>query len=288
MPALERKLIHPDHRDPREVHRPQSPLERALVDVLDRLPVQSEIIGPVPDRHHRAQPRDALGQTPRHPRVRIEPSEQLELRPAVRARHSDPWELKLHGVLEHRQIPHGAPLRIVQCRRFAPAAAAVCRPAPIPPQPQHAPTALATALLAPPTELIPFPSAEGGNTLFWGHGRPPACLMPGNAKLAEATVRLTPRARRPRKREKNLIVGVGRHAWIRRARILAFIAGAISPWLTLSIGRIESHFWPSFRETSGPLDAPLMSLPRLGCALLAPWLAGRAARAHAPVKMAPQ
>lgn len=84
------------------------------------------------------------------------------------------------------------------------------------------------------------------------------------------------------------VFGIGRHAWMMRARIVALIAGAISPWLVLGLGQIEGHFWPSFRETRGPLDRPLMTLPLLICALLTPWLAGRAARAGAQANMAPQ
>lgn len=84
------------------------------------------------------------------------------------------------------------------------------------------------------------------------------------------------------------VYGIGRHAWILRARIVALLAGAISPWLVLGLGHIEGHLWPSFRETRGPLERPLMTLPLLMCALLVPWLAGRAARADAQANMAPQ
>ena len=77
---------------------------------FDRLPVQPEVISQVPDQHRRAQPRDALGQLLRHPRVPIERLEQLELRPAVRARDPESCNLKLHGVLEYRQNPLGQTL----------------------------------------------------------------------------------------------------------------------------------------------------------------------------------
>lgn len=77
------------------------------------------------------------------------------------------------------------------------------------------------------------------------------------------------------------IFGAGRLAWMRRARLVALIAGAISPWVLLGLAQLEGHFWPSFRETSGPLDRPLMTLPLLVCALLTPWVAGCAARAGA-------
>jgi hypothetical protein len=56
MPTVDRKLVHPDHRDPSEVHRAEPPLEHTLVDLLNRLPVEVEVPGGVPDRHHRAQP----------------------------------------------------------------------------------------------------------------------------------------------------------------------------------------------------------------------------------------
>lgn len=77
---------------------------------LDRLPVQPELISQVSDRHRRAQPRDAPGQPLRHPRVPIERLEQLELRSALRARDPDSCNLKLHGVLEYRQMTHGQTL----------------------------------------------------------------------------------------------------------------------------------------------------------------------------------
>ena len=80
------------------------------------------------------------------------------------------------------------------------------------------------------------------------------------------------------------LLGAGRLAWVRRARLIALIAGAISPWVLLGLAHIEGYFWPAFRETSGPLDRPLMTLPLLFCALLTPWLAGRAARAGAQAK----
>lgn len=84
------------------------------------------------------------------------------------------------------------------------------------------------------------------------------------------------------------VFGVGRHAWMMRARLEALIAGAISPWVLLSLAQFEGHLWPSFRETSGPLDRPLLTLPALVCALLTPWLAGRAARAGAQANTALQ
>lgn len=76
------------------------------------------------------------------------------------------------------------------------------------------------------------------------------------------------------------LVGVGSLAWMRPARLMALMGGAIGPWVILSLARVEGHFWPSLRDTSGPLDRPLMTLPILVCALLTPWLAGRAARAR--------
>ena len=83
-------------------------------------------------------------------------------------------------------------------------------------------------------------------------------------------------------------LGIGRRAWRRRARVMAFIAGTLIPWVVLGLARIEGHLWPSFRETRGPLGRPLMTLPLLVCALLMPWLAGRAARAHAPTRIVVQ
>ena len=83
-------------------------------------------------------------------------------------------------------------------------------------------------------------------------------------------------------------LGIGRRAWRRRARVMAFIAGTLIPWVVLGLARIEGHLWPSFRETRGPLGRPLMTLPLLVFALLMPWLAGRAARAHAPTRIVVQ
>ena len=76
------------------------------------------------------------------------------------------------------------------------------------------------------------------------------------------------------------LLGVGRLVSMSRARLAALIGGAIGPWVILGLAQVEGHFWPSLRDTSGPLDRPLMTLPMLVCALLAPWLAGRAARAR--------
>lgn len=78
------------------------------------------------------------------------------------------------------------------------------------PQPQHAPVLLATARLAPRSQLLSVPPAEGGNTPFCRHGRPPAVLMPGNTKSAEAIARLNPNAQLPRQREKNLFLAADR------------------------------------------------------------------------------
>lgn len=74
------------------------------------------------------------------------------------------------------------------------------------------------------------------------------------------------------------VFGTGRVAYMRWARLAALIAGAISPWILLGIGQLEGRLWPSFRETTGPLDRPLMTLPLLLGALLTPWLVGRVAR----------
>jgi hypothetical protein len=76
------------------------------------------------------------------------------------------------------------------------------------------------------------------------------------------------------------LAAAGRHAWMRRSRLAALMGGAISPWALLGLAQLEGHFWPSFRQTNGPLDRPLMTQPLLICALLIPWLSGRAARAH--------
>lgn len=84
------------------------------------------------------------------------------------------------------------------------------------------------------------------------------------------------------------VCGVGRHAWMNRARLAALIAGAISPRVVLGFAQLEGHFWPSFRETSGALDRPLTTLPLLMCALLMPWLIGRAARADTQARTAAQ
>jgi hypothetical protein len=84
------------------------------------------------------------------------------------------------------------------------------------------------------------------------------------------------------------VVRVGRHASMKRARIVALIAGAISPWAMRGLGRIEGHLWPALRETRGPLDRPLMTLLLLVCALVTPWLASRAARVDAQANTAPQ
>lgn len=84
------------------------------------------------------------------------------------------------------------------------------------------------------------------------------------------------------------LLGAGRLAWMSRARLVAILAGAIGPWLLLGVAQLESHFWPSFRETSGPLDRPLMTLPLLVFALLTPSLAGRVARADAQANGSPQ
>ncbi|MDA8350597.1 MAG: hypothetical protein M0038_17675 [Pseudomonadota bacterium] len=40
------------------------------------------------------------------------------------------------------------------------------------------------------------------------------------------------------------VVGIGCSAWMARARIVALIAGAISPWVVLGLGKIEGHLWP--------------------------------------------
>src|SRR5207253_3115824 len=137
---------------------------------------------------------------PRHARIRLKPPEQLQLRSALRTGHSYPRQLQLHRVLKQRQIPHRAPLQVVDRLRLAPAATAVRGPRPIPSQPQHTPALRTPSFLPPLAHLEAFPAPKGRNTLIRGHGRPPAFLMPGNTKLAVATVRLT-----PRRWEKNLI-----------------------------------------------------------------------------------
>lgn len=84
------------------------------------------------------------------------------------------------------------------------------------------------------------------------------------------------------------LLGAGRLASMQRARVLALVGGAIGPWVVLGVGQLEGHLWPSLRDTSGPLDRPLLTLPMLLCALLTPWLAGRAARAGAQSKRSPR
>lgn len=80
------------------------------------------------------------------------------------------------------------------------------------------------------------------------------------------------------------VFGVGRHAEMMRARIAALVSGVITPWMMLGIGCIERHLWTSFKETNGPMTHPLMTIPLLVCALLMPWLSGRAVRVDAQTR----
>jgi hypothetical protein len=84
---LDRELIEPKDRDTAEIDRPEPRRQVALVDLLDRLPVEPDVRGDVAQAHHRTQPHHALGQPRRHARVPRQPRQQLELRSAVCARH---------------------------------------------------------------------------------------------------------------------------------------------------------------------------------------------------------
>jgi hypothetical protein len=77
------------------------------------------------------------------------------------------------------------------------------------------------------------------------------------------------------------VLGTGRRASMMRARMMAFVAGFLGPWGVLGVAQIEGYLWPVFRDTRGPLDRPLMTLPLLICALFTPWIVGRVARQRA-------
>jgi hypothetical protein len=121
---LDRELIEPENRDTAEIDRPEPRRQVALVDLLDRLPVEPDVRGHVAQAHHRTQPNHALGQPRRHARVPRQPRQQLELRSAVRACHPQPRYLELHRVLEQRQVADPPPRHVVKGSHRPQAAAA--------------------------------------------------------------------------------------------------------------------------------------------------------------------
>ena len=73
------------------------------------------------------------------------------------------------------------------------------------------------------------------------------------------------------------VVGFGGHP--RRRFGLAILSGALLPigfWL---LAMIEGRVWPALRDTTSPLDRPLLSLPLLLYCVAASWLLGRLGRA---------
>ena len=169
---LDRKLIHRDHRHARQVDRPQRSLQVPEVDRLDRLPVQPEPACRLQDRGHRAQPGHALGQSPGHPGVRIQPVQLLQPRTAARACQPQPLDLQLHRILEHRQVADPANHAVVDRRHRLATTAAAVNVAGHRRQLQHQPAALSAALMPPVFHPIPHPATQLGNTIPVGHGRP--------------------------------------------------------------------------------------------------------------------
>jgi len=58
----------------------------------------------------------------------------------------------------------------------------------------------------------------------------------------------------------------------------AVAAGAFVPICLVLLGQAMGLLWPEIRDTTGPFDRPLLSLPLLLYGLGAPWLLGRWAR----------
>ena len=68
-------------------------------------------------------------------------------------------------------------------------------------------------------------------------------------------------------------------------RLLALISGTLVPVGLFLLGGLMGHLWPELRDTDGPFDRPLLSLPLLVYGLAAPWLLGRLARRLRPAEV---
>jgi hypothetical protein len=73
-------------------------------------------------------------------------------------------------------------------------------------------------------------------------------------------------------------LGVGSGASRPRTRRFAAISGAIVPVGMVLLGGLLSRMSSEFRETTGPFDRPMLTLPLIVYGALAPWLLGRLAR----------
>ena len=73
------------------------------------------------------------------------------------------------------------------------------------------------------------------------------------------------------------VVGFGSHP--RRRFGLAILSGALLPIGFGVLAAVEGRLWPALRDTTSPLDRPLLSLPLLVYCVAASWLLGRLGRA---------
>jgi hypothetical protein len=76
-------------------------------------------------------------------------------------------------------------------------------------------------------------------------------------------------------------LGFGSGAVLRRTRCFAVLSGVIVPVGMVLLGGVIGRLWPEFRETTGPFDQPLLTLPLIIYGVTAPWLLGRLARPSA-------
>lgn len=73
-------------------------------------------------------------------------------------------------------------------------------------------------------------------------------------------------------------LGFGSGPALPRTHYFAALSGAAVPVGMVVLGGILGRLWPQFRETTGPLDRPLLTLPLIVYGVMVPWLLGRLAR----------
>src|SRR5690606_15678764 len=107
-----------------------------------------------------------------------------------RAGQSQPFDLQLHRILEHRQVADPPCRAVVDRRDRLTTAAAAANLIGLRRQLQHQPATLSTPLMPPILDPIPHPATELGNTIPVGHGRPQFVAL-DISKSAGSAVRLS-------------------------------------------------------------------------------------------------
>jgi len=107
MALLDGELIHRHDLGVRQVRWADPLGQVGPVDPPERLAVEPVVLGHMLDRQHLAEPRDALGQPPRAPRMAAQPGQLLQLRTAPRAEDATPMDQQVRLANRHNGQPRG-------------------------------------------------------------------------------------------------------------------------------------------------------------------------------------